>query len=180
MGLHSTRTTPEIDDYLNAIIREGYARNGSEAIKLILLERMLKDKGGKVSPFKYKVGPTPRNTKGKRREGREIGKAKIMLAESSETERAAKDPAAAELPKIGEEAAEDQEKKSLPLRDAAAYRGALSRTAAAEISPTSEEIGKESHKSAAYFGSSSKPVYPGTLEEYEKEPRKNEFLPPEA
>jgi len=168
MGAHSTRTTPEIDEYLAAIIREGYAKNESEAIKLILLERMLRDKGGRPSPFKYRVGPTPRNTKGKKREGKEIGKAEIFEASAPQPEKERTEESE-EIRKESTKLRSSSETDSAPLRDAAAYRGSLARTAAAGISPTSE-----------YFGSSEKPIYPGTMEDYEKDPQKNMFNPPEA
>ena len=130
MGLHSTRTTPEIDTYLREIISEGYAKNESEAIKLILLERLLKDKGGKPSPFKYKVGPTPRNTKGKKRRGEKIGKPQIF-------ETAAESPAAPkEITKDkgeeGRSSAAAKENAAAEV-DATASRGSLTRTASRGI-----------------------------------------------
>jgi len=53
---------------------------------------------------------------------------KILRSYAAERERSKeKGLAAARI--LGERAAEDQEKKSLPLRDAAAYRGTLTRAA---------------------------------------------------
>lgn len=55
MGHYTIRTTDEMDYYLSRIVKTGLADKESEAVKLILFERMLNDaRKGEISPFEYR------------------------------------------------------------------------------------------------------------------------------
>ena len=51
--MHIQTKVPEaLGKYIEEIVKKGYAKNTSEAVKLIITERMMTD-GGEVRPFKY-------------------------------------------------------------------------------------------------------------------------------
>lgn len=64
MAVTSTRLPENLEDYIRTIKNKGYASSESEAIKLIVLERMMKDKErGKISPFEYQIKKDKKKTR---------------------------------------------------------------------------------------------------------------------
>jgi len=56
-----TRLSESQMEYLRQIVREGWAENVSEAIRLIVTERMARDSGLEaISPFEYRPAKVPR------------------------------------------------------------------------------------------------------------------------
>lgn len=54
MATIQARISKELEDYLEDIVSSEYAKNKSEAIRLIILERMIADNlRGAISPFRY-------------------------------------------------------------------------------------------------------------------------------
>lgn len=54
MSIYSARLPENLEKYVKILISKGYARNPSNAINLIILERMLNDKEkGEISPFSH-------------------------------------------------------------------------------------------------------------------------------
>jgi len=161
--------------YLKDVIRETNARNMSEAVRLIIAERQLSDesKGG-IAPFRYVPAPTKRD----RRTRAELaaaaeGSGAAELSEASQINKGIVPPATRgpdphaiagyNLP----ESCEDGGKAAEIVRE---------RPAAAEA--MSSEIKEETFD---YWpsGEDKRPVYPGTMKEYEKDPARNMFKPPQ-
>jgi len=56
-----TRLAPSLVEYLHRIVREGWAESESEALRLIVTERALRDANSEtVSPFEYRPAKVPR------------------------------------------------------------------------------------------------------------------------
>jgi len=61
------KVTAEQEQYLEEIVRQGIAKSESDAIRLIIAERMLKDsKDGKIGPFTVEVERPPRKPRTKK------------------------------------------------------------------------------------------------------------------
>jgi len=130
----------------------------SDAIRLIVTERMLSDRErGEIKPFSYVPAPTPRD---RRRRDRVIEPGPVEPA-------------------------------TFPLGEPPATAGPLPAPSGGLSLPSKEEIIPEdpvrsesseepaTSPSKTYFGHMNKPRYPGTMEEYLKDRRRSEFLPPE-
>ena len=56
MGVRTARIPDNLEEYLDILISKGYATTYGNAINLIILERMMRDKtAGTVKPFKYRL-----------------------------------------------------------------------------------------------------------------------------
>ena len=61
------RLSRDVIDYLEDVVKDTNARNMTEAVRLIIIERMLRDKeAGEIGPFTYAPAPTPRDRRIKR------------------------------------------------------------------------------------------------------------------
>jgi len=148
MTTEKTQTIParlskEIIGYLDDVIRNSPARSRSDAIRLIVIERMIEDKErGKIGAFKYLPAPTKRD----RRPRKNIEPATFPLGEAP--------------PIAGPEPAK---KDNLPETEIVERK-------ASEIVTDRTEYN---------LPKASKPVYPGTKAQWEKEPLKDQFEAPE-
>ena len=155
MTTEKTQTIParlskEIIGYLDDVIRNSPARSRSDAIRLIVIERMIEDKErGKIGAFKYLPAPTKRD----RRPRKKIEPATFPLGEAP--------------PIAGPEPAK---KDNLPETEI------IERKASEPVRSTEERTREEGPKK---WAESKKPAYPGTREQWEKEPLKDQFEPPE-
>ena len=155
------RLSREIIDYLGNVVKDTNARNTTEAVRLIILERMLKDKtAGEIAPFTYVPAPTPRDRKAKRSRTIKTGEITALpLRDAPHT--------AGPVP--------------APLRGDA--------TEVKQV-PEIREAGESSARSSEVVGETyglkrmNKPVFPGTREEYEEALKQRtisegQFRPPE-
>ena len=56
MGIHTARLPENLEEYIKIIIKKGYATTYGNAINLIILDRMMRDReAGDIAPFKYKL-----------------------------------------------------------------------------------------------------------------------------
>ena len=162
--------------YLKDVIRETNARNMSEAVRLIIAERQLNDeaKGG-IAPFRYVPAPTKRDRRTR-----------------AELAAAAEGSGAAQLPEVSEEIIKEVEPPATRGPDPHAIAGlslpeSCERDEAAEIvseRPAAAQLPKASDNvrdALGYWPSEEdkRPVYPGTMREYEKDPARKMFKPPE-
>ena len=146
MGVRTARIPDNLEEYLDILISKGYATTYGNAINLIILERMMRDKtAGTVKPFKYRL----------------------------------KDARTNPTKDLKEIETENIDGRTLPLRDAPHTRGPDPHRYAG-INPTSETAEESSAgDSPSYFGGTRGVRYPGTKEEYERDPKRSQFLPPE-
>ena len=151
MGVYTTRTPENLDAYLKMLIREGHASTYGNAINLIILERMMADKKrGEIAPFKYRLIDHRKNPPGP----------PIADIKTDNIEEPATFPLGEAPPIAGPEPAT---RDSLPAPEIVEIK-------ASEIVTDKTEYN---------LPKASKPVYPGTKAQWEKEPLKNLFEPPE-
>lgn len=161
MTVHTVRLPDNLEKYVRMLIDNGYADNPANAIKLIILDRMMADKKKReLSPFSYQIedrrrSPPPDNTVSLR----EISMDNVMRSPGRD------------LPKISPE----------KHRSAEVPPGI-----GAPLTPSADAGNKATYESStSNFGKISKPPYPGTRREYEEALRKGTiiagmFEPPEA
>ena len=151
MGAHTTRLPENLEKYIEIIIARGYASSFGNALNLIVAERMMRDKErGDVSPFEYRLIDSRRKP--------EPPIFSEILTDNVKGE-GTQVPPATRGPDPHAIAGYD-----LP-------QGAPGKEEARE-GATSENIPDNSE-----FGPMTAPVYPGTLEEYEKALRSGKIIP---
>ena len=150
MGVYTTRTPENLDAYLKMLIREGHASSYANAINLIILERLMTDKKkGEITPFKYRL----------------------------------KDARMSPGPGLSEIGTENiEEPATFPLGEAPPIAGP--EPATRDSLPAPEIVERKASeimtdRTEYDLPKTSKPVYPGTKAQWEKEPLKDQFEPPE-
>ena len=146
MGAHTTRLPENLENYIEIIISRGYATSYGNALNLIVAERMMRDKElGDVSPFEYRLVDSRRKP--------EPPVFSEILTENVKEEITQVPPAT---------------RGPDPHADA----GYNLPQGAPEIKKASVETFEENYPDNSEFGPMNAPVYPGTLEDYEKALRK--------
>ena len=159
MGAHTTRLPENLEKYIEIIISRGYATSYGNALNLIVTERMMRDKErGDVSPFEYRLIDSRK-------------KPEPPIFSEIRTENVKGEGAQVPPATRGPDPHADAG-LSLPKREPT-ERMESAKILEDKVVPVSE------------FGPMDKPVFPGTLEQYNEALRtgsitKNMFRPPEA
>ncbi len=136
MGVHTVRMPDNLDEYLNRLIRKGYATSYANALNLVVLERMMNDdKGQTLTPFHYTLKDNRFNDKELNLS--EIKTDNVIISNNVEI---------------------DPEIRTVEIRT--------------EEPDNHDDDYRKIHRMK-------KPVYPGSMKEYEQDPKKNMFEPPD-
>ena len=193
MGVHTIRLPENLENYVKMVISAGYATSYGNAINLIVLDKMMSDKkAGNIRPFKYKLIDARIKT-GVDLE--RIGTENVNPSDALHIEGSAPDAPGANAgisqPSKPKEIKAVKCKSCGRIREVLEMDGIpyyacpcgqtepLMKGAATFYVPEDYKFdnSKPKAKAPGYFRSATKPVYPGTLAEYNKAIESNEITP---